>query len=112
MLFLLTLILLILGCFIEPLAIMIMVLPVILPILQTYNISLLHFGVVMTMALMMGLLTPPFGECLFILSAITGVPVGRVARATGPYMIGIGAVLFLIMYVPSLVTWLPGVLIK
>ena len=112
MILLLVTILLILGCFIEPLAIMIMILPVMLPILQTYHISFLHFGVVMTLALMIGLLTPPFGECLFILSAITGVPVGRVARATAPYLLGIGAVLFLIMYIPSLVTWLPGVLIK
>ena len=112
MLFLIVLSLLILGCFIEPLAIMIMVLPVFLPILQTYGIGLLHFGVVMTLALMIGLLTPPFGELLFILTAITGVPVGRVARATAPYLLGIGAVLFLIMYIPSLVTWLPGVLIK
>jgi tripartite ATP-independent transporter DctM subunit len=112
MLFLIVLSLLILGCFIEPLAIMIMVLPVFLPILQAYGIGLLHFGVVMTLALMIGLLTPPFGELLFILTAITGVPVGRVAWATAPYLIGIGAVLFLIMYVPSLVTWLPGILIK
>ena len=112
MMLLLVIILLILGCFIEPLAIMIMVLPVMLPILQAYHISYLHFGVVMTLALMIGLLTPPFGELLFILTAITGVPVGRVARATAPYLLGIGAVLFLIMYIPSLVTWLPSVLIK
>jgi len=112
MLLIIVVVLLILGCFIEPLAIMIMILPVILPILQTYGISTLHFGVVMTLALMMGVLTPPFGECLFILSAITGVPVGRVTRATAPYLIGIGMVLFLIMYVPSLITWLPGLLMK
>lgn len=112
MILLLVAILLILGCFIEPLAIMIMILPVILPILQTYQISPLHFGVVMTLALMIGLLTPPFGESLFILSAITGVPVGRVARAVSPYLLGIGAVLFLIMYIPSFVTWLPSVLMR
>lgn len=112
MILLLVSILLILGCFIEPLAIMIMILPVMLPILQTYHISLLHFGVVMTLALMMGLLTPPFGECLFLLSAITSVPVGRVAKAVSPYLLGIGVVLLLIMYIPSLVTWLPSVVMK
>ncbi len=111
MLILIVFVLLFLGCFIEPLAIMIMVLPVILPILETYHIGLVHFGVVMTMTLMMGLLTPPFGECLFLLSAITGVPVARVARATVPYLIGIGIVLLSIMFIPGLVTWLPGVLI-
>jgi TRAP-type C4-dicarboxylate transport system permease large subunit len=110
MLFLLNVILLILGCFIEPLAIMIMVLPVFLPILQAYHISLLHFGVVMTLALMIGLLTPPFGECLFLLSAITGLPVGSVAAAVAPCLVYIMAVLALITVFPGLVTWLPSLL--
>jgi tripartite ATP-independent transporter DctM subunit len=110
MLFMMNLILLILGCFIEPLAIMIMVLPVFLPILHAYNISLIHFGVVMTLALMIGLLTPPFGECLFLLSAITGLPVGRVATAVAPCLIGIIAVLALITIIPGFVTWLPNLL--
>jgi TRAP-type C4-dicarboxylate transport system permease large subunit len=110
MLFMLNLILLILGCFIEPLAIMIMVLPVFLPILHAYHISLVHFGVVMTLALMIGLLTPPFGECLFLLSAITGLPVGRVAAAVAPCLIYIISVLILITIFPGLVTWLPGLL--
>lgn len=110
MLFLLNVILLILGCFIEPLAIMIMVLPVFLPILHAYHISLVHFGVVMTLALMIGLLTPPFGECLFLLSAITGLPVGSVAAAVAPCLIYIMAVLALITVFPGLVTWLPSLL--
>jgi tripartite ATP-independent transporter DctM subunit len=108
MLFLMNLILLILGCFIEPLAIMIMVLPVFLPILQAYQISTVHFGVVMTLALMIGLLTPPFGECLFLLSAITGLSVGRVAAAVAPCLIYIIAVLVLITIFPGFVTWLPS----
>jgi tripartite ATP-independent transporter DctM subunit len=110
MLFLMNLILLILGCFIEPLAIMIMILPVFLPILKAYEISTLHFGVVMTLALMIGLLTPPFGECLFLLSAITGLPVGRVASAVAPCLIYITAVLVLITIFPGFVTWLPSLL--
>jgi len=110
MLFLMNAVLLILGCFIEPLAIMIMVLPVFLPILEAYQISTLHFGVVMTLALMIGLLTPPFGECLFLLSAITGLPVGRVAAAVAPCLIYIVAVLILITIFPGFVTWLPNLL--
>jgi len=110
MMFLMNIVLLILGCFIEPLAIMIMVLPVFLPILQVYKISLVHYGVVMTLALMIGLLTPPFGECLFLLSAITGLPVGRVAVAVAPCLIGIIMVLVLITIFPGLVTWLPNLL--
>jgi TRAP-type C4-dicarboxylate transport system permease large subunit len=61
---------------------------------------------------MIGLVTPPFGECLFILSAITGLSVSSVARATSPYLIGLITILFLITYIPSLVLWLPGILMK
>ncbi len=112
MLFLLNVILLLLGTLIEPLAIMIMVLPVLLPVLNAYGISILHYGVVMTLCLMIGLVTPPFGECLFILSAITGLPVSKVARATSPYLAGMITVLILITYIPSLVLWLPGLLMR
>lgn len=110
MLLMLNIILLALGMFIEPLAVMIMVLPVILPILDAYQISTLHYGVVMTMVLMIGLITPPFGECLFLMSAITNVPVSRVAKATAPYLIAMLTVLFLITYIPGLVLWLPNLL--
>lgn len=112
MLLLLNVILLLLGTLIEPLAIMIMVLPVLLPVLNAYGISILHYGVVMTLCLMIGLVTPPFGECLFILSAITGLPVSKVARATSPYLAGMITVLILITYIPSLVLWLPGLLMR
>ena len=110
MLFMLNIILLGLGMFIEPLAIMIMVIPVLLPILHAYHISSLHYGVVMTLALMIGLITPPFGECLFLLSAITGIPVSRVAKATAPYLVCMLAVLFIITYIPGIVLWLPNLL--
>ena len=61
----------------------------------------------MTLALMIGLVTPPFGECLFLLSAVTGVPVSRVAKSTAPYLLAMLTVLFLITYFPDLVLWLP-----
>lgn len=112
MLLLLNVILLLLGTLIEPLAIMIMVLPVLLPVLNAYGISILHYGVVMTLCLMIGLVTPPFGECLFILSALTGLPVSKVARATSPYLAGMITVLILITYIPSLVLWLPELLMR
>jgi tripartite ATP-independent transporter DctM subunit len=112
LLFLMNVILLFMGMLIEPLAIMIMVLPVILPILEAYGISILHYGVVMTVCLMIGLVTPPFGECLFLLSAITGLPVGKVTKSTAPYLLGMLTILFLITYIPSLVLWLPELLMK
>ena len=96
----------------EPLAIMMMLLPILLPLIKAYGISPIHYGVVMTMGLMIGLITPPFGECLFILSSITKLPVGRIAKNTFPYVLGLMAALFLVTYIPSLALWLPELLIK
>ena len=59
---------------------------------------------------MIGLLTPPFGESLFLLSAITGLSVGRVAAAVAPCLICIFAVLVLITIFPGFVTWFPSLL--
>jgi tripartite ATP-independent transporter DctM subunit len=112
LLLILNIILLAMGMIMEPLAIMMMVLPLLLPILNAYGISVLHYGVVMTVALMIGLITPPFGECLFILSTITRLPVGKIAKSTFPFVIGLIFALFLITYIPSLVLWLPGLFMK
>jgi TRAP-type C4-dicarboxylate transport system permease large subunit len=69
-----------------------------------------HFGVVMTLNLMIGLLTPPVGMVLYAVSTIAEVPVVRLARELVPFMIVLGVVLILITYLPGLVTWLPGLI--
>jgi len=112
LLFVLNILLLLMGMVMEPLAIMMMVLPLLLPVLKAYGISVIHYGVVMTIALMIGLVTPPFGECLFILSSITKLSVERIAKSTFPYIFGLLIALFLVTYIPSLVLWLPELLIK
>jgi len=112
LLFVLNILLLLMGMVMEPLAIMMMVLPLLLPVLKAYGISIIHYGVVMTIALMIGLVTPPFGECLFILSSITKLSVERISKSVFPYIIGLLAALFLVTYIPSLVLWLPELLIK
>lgn len=105
-------VLLVLGCFLEPLAIMVLTLPVILPVLDAYGISRLHYGVVMVLILMIGLITPPFGECLFITSSIAKLPVARVIKATLPFVIPLLVVALILTYVPGLVTWLPSVIMR
>jgi len=112
LLLILNIVILFLGMLMEPLAIMMMLLPILLPLIKTFGISPIHYGIVMTMGLMIGLITPPFGECLFILSSITKLSVGRIAKSTFPYVLGLLVALFLVTYIPSLALWLPELLIK
>ena len=100
-------ILLVLGCFMEGIAIMLLTVPIFVPVLAKFGIDPVHFGVVMTLNLMIGLLTPPVGMVLYAVSTIAGVPVVRLARELVPFMIVLGVVLILITYIPGLVTWLP-----
>ncbi len=101
------LILLILGCFMEGIAIMLLTIPIFAPILTKLGIDPLHFGVVMTLNLMVGMLTPPVGMVLYAMSSIAKVPVFELARELRPFLLAILAVLALITVAPATVTWLP-----
>jgi TRAP-type C4-dicarboxylate transport system permease large subunit len=72
------------------------------------GIDPLHFGLVMVLNLMIGLLTPPFGVVLFVMAGVSGLPFERVVRATAPFIIPLLVVLALITFFPPLVTWLPN----
>jgi tripartite ATP-independent transporter DctM subunit len=100
-------ILLVLGCFMEGIAIMLLTIPIFMPVLRKYGISPTHFGVVMTLNLMIGLLTPPVGMVLYAISTIGDVPIVKLIRELIPFIIAIIVVLFLITYIPGLVLWLP-----
>jgi len=100
-------ILLVLGCFMEGIAIMLLTIPIFMPVLRKYGISPTHFGVVMTLNLMIGLLTPPVGMVLYAISTIGNVPIVKLIRELIPFIIAITVVLFLITYIPGLVLWLP-----
>jgi tripartite ATP-independent transporter DctM subunit len=99
--------LLILGCFLESLAILIIVTPVIIPVLAQYGIDPLHFGVVMVLNVMIGALTPPFGLYLYFATGMTGDSFESIVRGTAPFLVPLIAVLFLITYLPGLVVYLP-----
>ncbi|NCC13257.1 MAG: TRAP transporter large permease [Spirochaetia bacterium] len=103
--------LLILGMFMEPGAILTLMLPVLLPIVKALGIDLVHFGVVMVLNLMIGQVTPPFGVCLFIIADVSKISLNRMYRAILPFLIPLVVVLFLCTYVPQLVTWLPSALL-
>lgn len=105
------LILLILGMFMEPGAILTLMLPVLLPIAAQLGLNLVHFGVVVVLNLMIGQVTPPFGVCLFIISDVGKVKLETLYKSILPFCIPLVAVLFLITYCPVLVTALPTALL-
>ena len=97
------------GCFINPSANIIIFVPMLMPLVQNVGIDLIHFGVVATLALMIGLITPPLGLCMFILCGIANISVSQFTRAIMPTLVILGLVLVTMMYIPAVVTWLPRV---
>jgi tripartite ATP-independent transporter DctM subunit len=106
-LLLMNLILLVVGCFLETIAAITILVPVFLPIIEKLGIDPVHFGVVMVLNLMIGLLTPPVGMVLYVLSRVSGLPFERCVAATTPFLIPLVLVLALITFIPSLTLWLP-----
>lgn len=100
-------IVLILGCFLEGNAIFIILIPIFLPIAVQFGIDLINLGVVMTLLIMLGNLTPPVGMCLFAVSNFSGVGIGTLAREVWPYLVGIGIVTVAIAFLPTIATFLP-----
>ena len=109
--FTINIILLLLGMFMEPGAILTLMLPVLLPIAQRLQFDLVYFGVVVVLNLMIGQVTPPFGVCLFITSDIAKIRLERLYKAIVPFLIPLVFVLFLCIYCEPLITWLPNLVL-
>jgi tripartite ATP-independent transporter DctM subunit len=101
-LLLVNLLLLVVGCFMEIIAALLILTPILVPVIKSVGIDPLHFGVVMTLNLMIGLITPPMGMSLFVVQQVTGVSFDRLVRAVTPYLIALLVVLVIVTYVPSL----------
>ena len=101
-------ILLILGCFMEGICIMLLTIPVFMPMITKLGIDPVHFGVMMTLNLMVGLLTPPVGMVLYTISSIGKIPVWDLAYELRWHMVALTIVLFLVTYVPGFVTLVPN----
>lgn len=99
--------LLIVGCFLEGTAAIIILAPVLLPIMLTVGIDPLAFGVVIVLTMMIGLLTPPFGMVLFVMARISAVPLHRVVIAILPFLIPLLIVDLLLVFFPKVVLFLP-----
>jgi len=99
--------LLVLGCFLEGTTIILVILPVLLPTAQALGIDLVHFGVMCVVNIMMGLVTPPYGLLLFMMTKIANVPVRDMVREVMPFLGVMFIALMLIAYIPGLVLFLP-----
>ncbi|MFZ9467519.1 MAG: TRAP transporter large permease, partial [Limnohabitans sp.] len=101
------LLMLFVGCFLEPTAAITILVPILVPICQQLGIDLVHFGLVMVLNLMIGLLHPPMGMVLFVLARVAKLSVERTTMAILPWLVPLLGSLIVITYVPSLVLWLP-----
>ncbi len=109
-LMILQLLLLVLGTFMETIAVIIILAPVLLPLLTRFSIDPVHFGILMTVNMAIGANTPPLAVTLQAACRIANIPVSETLVPVGWFLAAMTAVMFLITYVPALVLWLPGVL--
>ena len=107
LLLLISLIIFVIGFFVEGLAVMILVVPVMQPTLAAVGIDPIHFGVILVFNLMIGLMTPPMGVGLFVVSSVSGIRVEAITREVIPMLIPLVVVLLLLIFFPGLVTALP-----
>ena len=101
------LLLLFVGCFLEPVASISILVPVLMPVILKVGIDPVHFGVVMTLNLMIGLLHPPLGMVLFVLSRIAKLSIERTTMAILPWLIPLMMSLIAITLIPEITLWLP-----
>jgi len=106
-LLLINVLLLVIGCFLEPIASISILVPVLMPIITKVGIDPVHFGVMMTLNLMIGLLHPPLGMVLFVLARISKLSIERTTMAILPWLIPLLASLIAITLIPELTLWLP-----
>jgi TRAP-type C4-dicarboxylate transport system permease large subunit len=104
------LLMLFVGCFLEPTAAITILVPILLPIVRQLGIDPVHFGLVMVLNLMIGLLHPPMGLVLFVLARVAKLSVERTTMAILPWLVPLLISLALVTYIPSISLWLPSVM--
>jgi tripartite ATP-independent transporter DctM subunit len=103
-------ILLVLGCLLEGSTILLVIIPILIPTAKALHLDLVHFGVIVVVNVMIGLLTPPFGLLLFILANMTKQPLMAIVREAAPFIFAAIVVLALCTFIPQTVLWLPRVM--
>jgi tripartite ATP-independent transporter DctM subunit len=100
--------LLVVGCFLEPGAAIVVLVPLLFPVARTMGIDPLQFAMLMVLTLTLGLITPPVGVCLFVACRIGEMPISALVKALVPFFVAQLGVVILIILFPSLSSWLPG----
>jgi C4-dicarboxylate transporter DctM subunit len=98
----------IVGCFMESLAVMIMAVPVLLPLLNHAGVDLVHFGVFFVVNVMLSAITPPVGTIMYTVCGLNKVSIPAFAKEVWPFIIALVIALLIITYVPILTLWLPN----
>lgn len=110
-LLLINILLLVLGCFMEGLAVMLLTVPVLLPLVMQLGVDPVHFGVIVVMNLMIGLIHPPFGMALFVVAKVGDIPYKDLAWSIWPFVIPLLVVLLICTYWPWIVMVLPNLML-
>jgi TRAP-type C4-dicarboxylate transport system permease large subunit len=106
-LILVNLLLLFIGCFLDTIAAITIVVPILLPIVLKLGIDPIHFGLILTLNLMIGLLHPPLGMVLFVLSRVARLSVEQTTMAILPWLVPLFAALIAVTFIPEITLWLP-----
>lgn len=102
--------LLVLGALLEGGTVLLVIVPILIPTANALGVDMVHFGIVVTMNLMIGLITPPYGLLLFVVANITRQPLKHIVRETMPFVTVLIAALLFLTFVPEVVLWLPRLL--
>ena len=105
-----TVFLLIAGCFLDTTAAILMIAPILMPIVNSLGINPIVFGIIMVVALIIGIITPPFGICLFVVADVANISVSDVTKEALRYLPAMVVVLLLIIFLPQTVTFLPSIM--
>ena len=98
---------LVLGCFLDVSVLLLVFVPMLLPAVNLLGIDLVHFGVLVVLNMMIGLIHPPFGMLLFVIKALTGIPISAMMKEGWPFLLMLLALLLAITVFPQIVLWLP-----
>jgi len=98
---------LVLGCFLDVSVLLLVFVPMLLPAAKLLGIDLVHFGVLVVLNMMIGLIHPPFGMLLFVTKALTGIPIGEMMKEGWPFLVMLLLLLLAMTFFPQIVLWLP-----
>jgi C4-dicarboxylate transporter DctM subunit len=98
---------LVLGCFLDVSVLLLVFVPMLLPSVKALGIDLVHFGVLVVLNMMIGLIHPPFGMLLFVTKALTGIPIGAMMKEGWPFLAMLLLLLLAMTVFPQIVLWLP-----